>query len=371
MQTTHKQQHLEISMKKTLIALAVLAASGAAMAQSTVTLYGIVDVVGRYSTTDLGKGAGSLAKSEIVSGGINTSRWGLKGSEDLGGGLKANFKLEEGFALDTGAGQTKDFASAPQAFARESWVGFSGAFGEVKLGKTWTPFDDVIGASDGMFNAVGMSPMRVAFASENYRDTISNTIYYATPKFNGFAAAASYSAREGDPKRARVEAFNVTYGSGPVAVQFAYQQEHVELATAGGIAGTTANNGTYAVLGGSYDFGIAKAKANYAKVTNKPVGGGANIDGNNTQEWQIGVDVPMSPALILSASYAKSDDDNATGANPTQKRDGFGMAGKYSLSKRTFLYGGFSVNKASQVVTGSTTGDWKKNIVELGMNHKF
>lgn len=353
-------------MKKTLIALAVLAASGAAMAQSTVTLYGIVDVVGRYSTTDLGKGAGSLAKSEIVSGGINTSRWGLKGSEDLGGGLKANFKLEEGFALDTGAGQTKDFASAPQAFARESWVGFSGSFGEVKLGKTWTPFDDVIGASDGMFNAVGMSPMRLAFASENYRDTISNTIYYATPKLSGFAAAASYSAREGNTTRARVEAFNVTYAAGPVAAQFAYQQEYMDLS-----ATVTANKGTYAVLGGSYDFGIAKAKANYAKVTNKPVGGGANIDGNNTQEWQIGVDVPMSPALILSASYAKSDDDNATGANPTQKRDGFGMAGKYSLSKRTFLYGGFSVNKASQVVTGSTTGDWKKNIVELGMNHKF
>jgi predicted porin len=353
-------------VKKTLIALSVLAASGAAMAQSTVTLYGIADVYGRYSTTDKGDVAGSLAKTEIGTGGINTSRWGLKGSEDLGGGLKANFKLEEGFSMDTGAGQTKDFASAPQAFARESWVGFSGGFGEVKLGKTFTPFDDVLGVSDGMFHAVSMSPMRVAFASENYRDTISNTIYYATPNFSGFAAAASYSASEGDTTRARVEAFNVTYAAGPVAAQFAYQQEYMDLS-----ATVTANLGTYAVLGGSYDFGIAKAKATYAKVTNKPVGGGANIDGNNTQEWQIGVDVPMGTALTLSADYARSADDNATGANPTQKRDGFGVAGKYVLSKRTFLYGGFSVNTASQVVAGSITGDWKKNIVELGMNHKF
>jgi predicted porin len=360
-------------MKKSLLTLAVIAASGSAAAQSTVTLYGIADSYVRYSTTDKGNGTASLAKSEVGTGGINTSRWGLKGSEDLGGGLKANFRLEEGFSLDTGAGQTKDFASAPQAFARESWVGFSGGFGEVKLGKTWTPFDDVMGVSDGMFNAVSMSPMRVAFSSENYRDTISNTIYYATPKFSGLAAAASYSAGESDPKRARVEAFNVTYGSGPVAVQFAYQQEHVDLATAGGIAGTTASTGTYTLLGGSYDFGFAKAKATYAKVTNKAWGGGSgeNIDGNNTKEWQIGVDVPMSTALTLSANYAKSDDNNATGANPTQKRDGFGMAGKYSLSKRTFFYGGFSVNKASQVVTASTTGDWKKNIVELGINHKF
>jgi predicted porin len=359
-------------MKKTLVAVSVLAASGAAMAQSTVTLYGIADVYGRYSSTDLGNGAGATTKNEIGSGGINTSRWGLKGSEDLGGGWRANFRLEEGFVMDTGVGQTKDYASAPQAFSRESWVGISGGFGEVKLGKTWTPFDDVIGVSDGMFNAVGMSPMRVAFASENYRDTISNTIYYATPKFNGFAAAASYSAAEGDPKRARVEAFNVTYGSGPVAVQIAYQQEHVVLATAGGITGATASDGTYMVLGGSYDFGVAKAKANYAKVTNKAWGGSAeNIDGNNTKEWQIGVDVPVSSELILSASYAKSDDSNAIGTNATQKREGFGMLAKYSLSKRTYLYTGFSLNTKTQDRSATVTGDWKKDIVELGMNHKF
>jgi predicted porin len=270
--------------------------------------------------------------------------------------------------MDTGAGQTKDFASTPQAFSRESWVGFSGGFGEVKLGKTWTPFDDVIGVSDGMFNAVGLSPMRVAFASENYRDTISNTIYYATPNFSGLAAAASYSMGESDPKRARVEAFNVTYGSGPVAVQFAYQVEQVDLATAGGIAGTTANKGTYTLLGGSYDFGVAKAKANYAKVANKAWGGSAeNIDGNNTKEWQIGVDVPMSSELILSASYANSEDSNATGTNATQKRKGYGTLAKYILSKRTYLYTGFSINTKTQ----DGTGDWKKNIVELGMNHKF
>jgi predicted porin len=359
-------------MKKTLIAVAVLAASGAVMAQSTVTLYGIADAYVRYSTTDSGDGKGSVSKSEVGSGGINTSRWGLKGAEDLGGGLKANFLLLESFVMDTGAGQTKDFASAPQAFARESWVGFSGGFGEVKLGKAFTPFDDVIGVSDGMFNAVGLSPMRVAFASENYRDTISNTIYYATPNFNGFAAAASYSMSEADPKRARVEAFDLTYGSGPVAVQFAYQQEHVVLATAGGITGATANDGTYTVLGGSYDFGVAKVKANYAKVTNKAWGGSAeNIDGNNTKEWQIGVDVPMSAALILSASYANSEDSNALGANATQKRDGFGVIGKYIFSKRTYLYSGFSLNKKTLDRSASVTGDWKKDIVELGLNHKF
>jgi predicted porin len=360
-------------MKKTLIALAALAVSGAVMAQSSVTVYGIADVYLRYSTTDKGDGAGSLNKTEIGSGGINTSRWGLKGAEDLGGGLKTNFKLEEGFTVDTGAGQKKDFATFPQAFSRESWVGLSGSWGAFRVGRTFTPFDDVINTSDGMFSAVGMSPQRVAFSSENYRDTLANTFYYETPNFSGFAGAASFSLDESDPKLAKVSSFNVTYADGPVAGQAAYQEESVILASAGGITGSTANTGTYTLLGGSYDFGAAKLKATYAKVTNKNWTGGSGevIDGNKTSEYQVGVDVPMGAALTLSASYANSDDDNTTGANPKQNRKGFGMAAKYVLSKRTFFYGGFSSNTESQVVTGSTTGDWQKNIVEIGLNHRF
>src|SRR5450830_1563961 len=173
-------------MKKTLIALAVLAASGAAMAQSTVTVYGIADVYGRYSTTDKGNGAGSLAKSEIGTGGINTSRWGLKGSEDLGGGLKANFKLEQGFLLDTGAVNV-----AGQAFSRYSYVGLSGGFGEVKLGKTGTAYDDVSGASDAVFDSQ-LAPMNHVFVSTGYNWNPANTIYYQAPTMAGFSGAASY-----------------------------------------------------------------------------------------------------------------------------------------------------------------------------------
>ena len=321
-------------MKKSLIAFAALAVSGAVMAQSSVTVYGIADAYVRYSTTDKGNGLSSLNKTEVNSGGINTSRWGLKGSEDLGSGLKVNFRLEEGFFLDAGAGQKKDFATYPQAFSRESWVGVSGSWGAVRFGRTFTPFDDVINTSDGMFSAVSMSPQRVAFSSENYRDTIANTIYYESPTFSGFAAAASYSLDESDPQLAKVGAFNVTYTDGPVAVQVAYQEENVILASAGGIAGTTANKGTYSLLGGSYDFGPAKLKATYANVTNKnwTGGSGENIDGYKTTEYQVAVDVPVGPALTLSASYANSDDDNATGTNKKQNRKGFGMAGKYVRS---------------------------------------
>ncbi|MDO9203061.1 MAG: porin, partial [Hydrogenophaga sp.] len=112
-------------MKKSLIALAVLAASGAAMAQSSVTLYGIADVV-------IHKDKG--ASAALASGGVSGSRLGFKGTEDLGGGLKANFVLEQGLQLDTGAIGDGTAKTAGQAFSRQSYVGLSGGFGEVKLG---------------------------------------------------------------------------------------------------------------------------------------------------------------------------------------------------------------------------------------------
>ena len=118
-------------MKKTLIALAVLAASGAVMAQSSVTLYGIADIV-------VHKDKGESAR--MTSGGVSTSRWGIKGSEDLGGGLNATFQFEQGIDLTTGALKNSD---AP--FDRQANVGLNGGFGTLKFGKVWNPYDDVAG----------------------------------------------------------------------------------------------------------------------------------------------------------------------------------------------------------------------------------
>ncbi len=117
-------------MKKTLIALAVLAASGATFAQSSVTLYGIADVVIHKDKN---------VSAAMTSGGVSTSRLGFKGSEDLGGGLMANFKIERSIALDTG--------SDAGSWDRYAYVGLSGGFGEVKLGKTGTAYDDISGAT--------------------------------------------------------------------------------------------------------------------------------------------------------------------------------------------------------------------------------
>jgi len=335
-------------MKKSLIALAVLAASGAAMAQSSVTLYGLADVWFGSVKTDDGNG-NSMSSTKLNSGGVSTSRWGIKGSEDLGGGLKANFLLEQAVSLDSGAGGST-------GFSRQSYVGLSGGFGEVKLGKVWTAYDDVSGTSDAMFDSGALAPMNYVFESTNYSANPGNTVYYSTPTFGGFAGAVSYALAE-DPRdgvtvSTSVSSFNVTYGAGPVAVQLGYQLEDNH---------TAANDKKFTRLGGSYDFGVVVAKATYGKVAN--VG---NVDGADVSEYQLGVDVPLSSALTLSASYASSKDDNADGTFEA-KRSGYGIAAAYALSKRTFVYTGYTSIKETQ----DGTADATTKALAVGLQHKF
>lgn len=342
-------------MKKSLVALAVLAASGASFAQSNVTLYGLADVwfgsvknENNAASVAAGAGAGSITQTKLDSGGVNTSRWGVKGSEDLGGGLKANFKFEQGFKLDDGS------AATGQAFSRESYVGFSGGFGEVKLGKVWTAYDDVSGASNAVFDSA-LSPMNAVFASTGYQGNPGNTIYYATPAFGGFGAAVSYTL--GENKTATTSATSITslqatYGAGPLALQFGYQVEDT-------INAVGQADAKFTRFGATYDFGVATAKATYGKVNN--VG---SVSGFDATDYQLGVDFPVSAALTVSASYAKSDDSNV---GFEQSRKGYGIAAAYTLSKRTFLYGGYNSNKG----TNLGAGDDKLDILAVGVQHKF
>jgi predicted porin len=328
-------------MKKSLIALAVLAASGASFAQS-VTLYGLADVWFGSVKHEDGVAGTSQRQTKLDSGGVNTSRWGLKGSEDLGGGLKANFKLEQGFAMDTGT------ATAGQAFSRESYVGFSGGFGEVKLGKVWTAYDDVSGASNAVFDSA-LAPMNHVFASTGYSGNPGNTIYYATPAMGGFGAAVSYSLDENVAGAAKVASLQVSYGAGPLNAHLGYQVEDVG----------TSSDTKFTRLGASYDFGVATAKATYGKVDN--VGG---VSGADATDYQLGVDFPVSAALTVSASYAQSDDSNA---GFEQTRKGFGIGATYTLSKRTFLYGGYEADTA----TNNAAADDKHSLFAVGVQHRF
>lgn len=325
-------------MKKSLVALAVLAASGASFAQSTVTVYGIADIwFGQTSGS-----APTQTQTVLNSGGVSGSRWGLKGTEDLGGGLKANFLLEQGVDLDTGAG------AAGQAFSRQSYVGFSGGFGEVKLGKMWTAYDDISGAANAAFDSA-LAPVSGVWTSTKYNANPANSMYYASPSMGGFSGALSYSL--GENKTAAVSAssvtsFHVKYEGGPVYVGLGYQTEQ----PVGGAASTA-----FTRLNGTYDLGVAKLLAGYGRVA-APLGA-------ETTEWELGLDYPVSSALTLSGGIARSSDNVAAG---NASRSGYGLAAAYSLSKRTTLYGGL------QSATTSLAGvDADARVLAAGVKHTF
>ena len=220
-------------MKKSLIALAVLAASGAAMAQSSVTLYGIADLA-------VVKAKGSSAA--LASGGVSTSRWGLKGSEDLGGGLAANFNFEQSVNLVDG--------TTGNGFNRQAWVGFSGGFGEIKLGKMWNAYDDIVGATSPLFDSGALTTNNLAPSYALEAGNPGNAVYYATPSFGGVSGAVSTTFKTGETN-ARVSAFHVKYEGGPLFVGLAHEQQKDDLSA----------DLKLTRLSASYDFGAAKLLA--------------------------------------------------------------------------------------------------------------
>jgi predicted porin len=326
-------------MKKSLIALAVLAASGASFAQSSVTLYGIADVyLGRTTATDTPSQVG------ITNGGISGSRFGFKGSEDLGGGLKANFLLEQGFGLDTGA------ATAGQGFSRQSYVGFSGGFGEVKLGKMWSAYDDISGAANASFDSV-FAPVSNVWLSTNYNANPSNGVYYASPSMSGFSGAASYAFGENkgtSVDATYVSAIHVKYEAGPLFAALAFQKE---TAQNGATTALTSNNFTR--LNATYDLGVAKALVGFGRV---------EAGDNTTNEWSLGADVPVNAALTVSGGIARSTDNFAGDA----VRKGYGLAASYALSKRTNVYTGYQ--SSTKTLAGKDTD---MSTLGLGVKHTF
>lgn len=309
-------------MKKSLIAVAALAAVSAASAQSSLNLYGIVDVVIHQDNVR----AEPNTPLQLSSGGVSSSRFGFKGTEDLGGGLKANFVLEQGFQADTGMLHPDD---AGQAFSRYSYLGLAGGFGEVKFGKTGTAYDDISGATNPVFDSA-LSPTAV-WRSTGYKWNPGNSFYYATPNMGGVSGAVSATLKEAGVETST--AAHIKYEAGPVYVGAAFQQDK---------AGTVKTKFTR--LNGSYDFGSFKLLAGYGKV-NEP----------KATEYSIGADVPLTANLVLSAGYATSKEDGI------ERDNGVSVGAAYSLSKRTTVYGGI------RNVEGSTD----QSRVGVGIKHVF
>ena len=349
-------------MKKSLIALAVLGTCGAAMAQSSVTLYGMADVwVGRTKTETVG--VGSTSNSVLESGGFNTSRLGFKGSEDLGGGLRANFNLEGALGMDNGT-------AGGLRFDRQSWVGLSGGFGEVQLGKTWSPYDDTRAMANDTFNANFASSWSTWAA---YEDNPNNTIRYNTPNFGGFSGAIAYSLGEDratspNDSASRVVSASLNYANGPIVVGFAHQSEKAEgangLDSAGFLADLGAATGktTYNLLNGSYDFGVVKLVGGVNRVKASAAGLGEQ----RAKEWNLGVEAPVGSNFAVGAGVARSTVE--VGGADQYKTTGFSLGAKYNLSKRTFTYAAFNRTKTEGI---AFAGEEKDTLFGVGIQHNF
>jgi predicted porin len=343
-------------MKKSLVALAMLAAS-TAFAQSSVTLYGVADAW--LGQTSLTIGAGAAVKQiKLDSGGYNGSRWGLRGSEDLGGGLKANFQVESGFNIDTGSS-----AQGGLLFGRQAYVGLSGGFGAINFGRQYTAYDDIRGAQnanngfDTAFTPTGTvfaggtpTTLGVVGGVADYTGRTNNTIKYSSPDFGGISGAISYAL--GEDKAAGVSASAVTaahvkYANGPIAVFAGLQNEKP--------AGTGSKT-QFANIGANYDLGVVRLSAGYQN---------AKLGTTKDDEFQAGVAVPFGAATI-SAGFATTQ-TKINGAK-AGKGNGFGLTGYYDLSKRTAAYAGVQSTKFKDA-PGATTS--KSQLVAVGVRHRF
>ncbi len=335
-------------MKKTLIALAALAAT-ASFAQSSVTIYGVLDA-GLYNT----KG-GTVSTNQLISSGHTSSRLGFRGTEDLGGGLKANFGLEAGLNVDngvlggpsgatgatavpvtgiSGATGTGAAAASNQIFSRGAFVGLEGGFGKVNLGKISTHANShILAYTPGTANLTSVSFRTAVTGMTGWVD---NSAEYVTPSINGFTGrvlytvgntAATSTANEGitdaNKKFGNGTEVGLSYANGPIAA---------------GVYSASRNTTASASVkeksegfGASYDFGMAKVGLTY--TSSDP---DSTATGDKKSGYSLGVTVPVSSTTTLVGFYADAKNQNGTSAD--KKTKFMGLGADYALSKRTVAY---------------------------------
>lgn len=320
-------------MKKSLIALSVLAAiSGVAHAQSNVTVYGVVDMA--LQGESRGNGKTFAADSGEQSG----SRLGFKGSEDLGNGLKAIFALEMGINADTGKS-----SQGGLAFGRQSWVGLTGDFGTVKLGRQYSPMfiamDSVdpwdAGITTGHAGAGTSTGGILTFFMPQQNWRLNNSVGYASNAIEGFSANGVYSFGEvtGNNNANREVGAAGQYDGGKALPLFATVAYH----RANDASGNSLNTW---FVGGTYDFGMVKAHAAYGKNSSDArfaTAGGSVAE--DDKEFMLAATVPVTAEGSIIASVVRVTNNLAATANVgTQWALGY----TYALSKRTNLYTSYS-----------------------------
>lgn len=333
------------------LAIAVLAAAPLlAAAQTNVTVYGVLDAAMAKEDTGAPDGKQPL---KLNSGNQSSSRFGFRGSEDLGGGMKAIFNLEAGYALDTGVGDSA-------LFGRRSVVGLESNFGTLTLGREYSPIAAIAGASDPLGQGFFGSNLS-AFNSGRLTRRLSNSVNFKSQNYSGFSVLAAYSAGEKTSgPSGNLRGIGAQYAANGLYLGAAYHEVD-RLATG--------NDKEYA-FGAAYKFGAIEVKGGY--LVADPVG-----DNNKFQQYNIGATYTMAAnKFFLTYQQNKLDAGGAKG-------NAVGVAYTYNLSKRTNLYasyamldnnnsGAFGLNSSSTNVTPPTTAPGSDpKALALGIRHTF
>lgn len=376
-------------MNKSLVAVAALMAmAGVAQAQSSVTLYGIVDAAVRWSDNE---GVGKDDITRMVGGGMSQSRWGFRVDEDLGGGLRAIANLENRFTSDDGVQQNGVQWS-------QGWVGIqSSSFGRILLGRQYNVLFDIMSTT--------YAPHKFSPYIETFKPELSlqgaggavglgsrnaNMVKYAVV-LGSFTGEAQVSASEGDAATLKSYGLAGKYVLGPVAFGGGF----IESETASGLKAKAYQGGVAYTAGPLYlnysygknefDNGIGAAAISAATlgtgltvpVSTNPL---AATTLSERELHSFGATFNITPAFLISAQYyiGKQSVANGTGAG---KLDAYSILADYAFSKRTDVYiehdyvklkdGAVLAGTFASPATAAATGATKRNAVMVGIRHRF
>jgi predicted porin len=371
---THKQ------IFRTAIAFAVAGlAVQAAHAQSSVTLYGIVDAGFTFTNNQKGEKA-----YQATQGNVQGSRWGLLGTEDLGGGNKVMFKLENGFSLETGAS-----GQGGRIFGRSAWVALSNnTAGTITLGRQYNSVQDYL--SNLQINGVGAMSQygNAIYDNDDINNTYrtNNAVKYTTPTYAGFTANAMYafSNAAGDFANNRAWSVGADYVNGPLRLDAAYSLVNQPATSTTGAAPSDNyyNTGSSIIsgvkrnqvwgAGGAYVFGPATVALLYTNSQFQLLTGGSLRFAN----YEALLKYQLTPATLLALGYIYTT-QNTSGTTATNAHyNQLSVGGEYFLSKTTDLYlnGIYQRSSGSKAWVEGISNPSSNNgqfVTVAGIRHKF
>lgn len=370
--------------KKSLAAVAVLAAFAGSAYAADVTMYGRVDLGLRFTNTDADKaGQDDVNKFEMASGNYTGSRFGVKGEEDLGNGMKVGFVLENGFTADDGS-----FGTAGKLFDRQSSLHLKGSFGEVAFGRM-----GIMNSTAGTFGIGQLSALETGWGDVGNQNLIwgagfgsryDNMVTYATPEFAGAKVIAQYSFGksdgtevEGKPTTDRYAGIGATYNANNLALRLIV--DTINKKSGPVTVAHDVDDTVRVTLGGSYDFGVVKPflAASYFKdgsmVKLPGVADNDHLKGNyDGYGVVLGANAPLfGGTLKATAGYLKADEQNTADAEAEDvSRFIVGAGYEYKLSKRTTVYA--DAGYGQDDIDNRTNGDKPSYFqAAVGMAHYF